>query len=145
MIFLKLLAALTVALCLLLFILCYFEIGAEIADGINREALLELRPGMTEQEVLQLIGPPLDKRHRYPSHPTGEAPQRDGYTSWIYGKPGYCEGGLEIAVGIQSGRVVAVGVELYDLGVYRCNQDQCPVVWDAAALNRLPPRKRPSD
>lgn len=140
---LKSLAGLTIALCVAVFILCYFKVGSEMAPGVSKEALLELRPGMTEREVLQLIGPPLDKQRWYPPHPTGEKPQWKGYTSWIYGKPGYCQGGLEIGVGVQDGEVVAVGVASYDLGVYRCNLNQCPVIWDAEAMDRLPSRKRP--
>jgi hypothetical protein len=138
--FVKIFALLVGITFLTLFIFCYFEVGSEMAKGINREGLVELRPGMTEEEILQLIGPPLDREPRS----YGENSQRGNYTRWIYGKPGFCQGGLEIAVGVENGKLVAVGVELYDIGVYRCNKERCPVVWNEEALELLPSRPQRS-
>ena len=121
-----------------LFILCYFEVGSEMAKELSREGLIELRPGMTEEEILQLIGPPLNREP--PQY--GENPKRGNYARWIYGKPGLCQGGFEIAVGVENGRLVAVGVELYDIGVYRCDKERCPVVWDQKTLQHLPSRRQ---
>ena len=102
-----------------------------MAPRLTRKGLLGLRIGMSEPEVIALVGPPLAK------HPPTD-PKRDPNWTWVYGKPGLLETGIEIGVGMQAGRLMSAGAELHDLGVYWCRRDACPVVRDEEALGCLP-------
>lgn len=104
-------------------------IGSRLAPELTREGLLKLRPGMTEQEVLDLLGPPLGR----------EKLQAElGAGSWVYGETGLLETGIEIRLRFQGGRMVRAGAEVKDLGVYWCKEEECPVVRDEKALACLP-------
>ena len=113
-------------------LLWFYDFGAKMAPGVSQEGLLELRPGMTEGDVFRLLGEPLSK-------------ERNAFLdtwTWNYGTPSSLTGGgLEIGVNFAGGRLESAGVEHYDLGVFWCRQDKCPVIWDRARFARLPARR----
>lgn len=74
-------------------------------------------------------------------HPPTD-PKRDPSWTWIYGRPGLLESGIEISVGMQEGRLTDAGAEIHDLGAYWCWKDACPVVWNEEALRCLPSKAR---
>ena len=115
------------------------RLEGRLARDINREGLMSLRPGMTGNEVVALIGKPLYTQENYRPVPTGTPPEEalDGSESWIYGAPGVLDGGLEVSLRMDAGILAAAGAELYDLGVYRCDQVECPVILDQKALGCL--------
>jgi hypothetical protein len=94
---------------------------------------------MTEVEVKKLIGSPLYKKRAYGPHPIGARPRWEGEWIWIYGEQGFLEfgDGMEISVGIKDGRLVSAGAERFDLGIWWCNQRECPVIWDERAMASL--------
>jgi hypothetical protein len=119
--------ALLILLVLVVCVIALFILqpGAKIAQGINKKGLLELKPGMTEEEVVARIGQPLYKE------------KSSGML--VYGEPSLIPGGgLEIGVMIRDGRVTRIYVEEYDLGVYRYLDGGPPTIWKPAALNKLP-------
>jgi hypothetical protein len=120
-------------------LLCWWLYSPKLAKGVTRAGLLALRPGMSENEIVKLIGEPLYKRRMFGAHPIGQKSQWTGEWAWIYGEQGLFGfyGGLEISVGIEHGRLVSAGAERYDLGVWWCKPRQCPVVWDQDALAEL--------
>lgn len=104
----------------------------EIGEGVTKSGLLALRPGIPEAQVIQLIGEPLSRRQA--------PPPRFGEWSWHYGKQGLLGlgKGTEIWVTIKNGRLVAAAAERYDLGIWWCNESECPVVWNEEEFDRLP-------
>jgi SmpA/OmlA family protein len=109
-------------------------IGSRLAPELTKEGLLKLRPGMSEDEVVKLIGQPLEKQP--PSDP-----RWDSSWTWVYGAPGIMETGIEIGIGMHSGRLVNAGAEIHDLGVFWCRPNGCPVIWDEEGLDCLPREK----
>jgi hypothetical protein len=110
----------------------FFDFGSRMASGVSQEALLQLRPGMTEAEILTVLGEPLSKE---------KSPFPDTW-SWSYGTPNpLTGGGFEIGVNLTSGRLESAGVEHYDLGVFWCRRGECPVIWDRPKFHRLPSRR----
>lgn len=106
-------------------------IGSELAPKLTKEGLLNLRIGMTEQEVIKLIGSPLKKS------PPWEGGQNRSW-SWTYARSGVLGTGLEIGVAIEDGRMVGAGAAIHDLGVYLCTQEKCPDILQEEGLSCLP-------
>lgn len=112
----------------------------KLGSGVTKEGLLALRPGMTEGQIIRLIGQPISKHKTYGPHPTGEKPVWEGNWSWTYGEQGFLElgPGFEISVGFKDGRMTGAGAERFDLGIWRCRENECPVVWNKEEFARLP-------
>jgi len=112
----------------------------KLAKGVTRSGLLALRVGMTEAEVLQLIGEPLSKERIYRPHLIGEKPVWEGSWSWSYGEQGLfgLGKGFEISVNFTAGRLASAAAERYDLGFWWCNKRGCPVVWNKEEFSQLP-------
>lgn len=98
-----------------------YPIGSRVANGISKHSLLSLRPGMKEKEIIRLIGQPLQKEK----------------SDWIYGKPGLLGAGWEITIVIIEDSLQGVYVDLSDLGVYRCDKSNCPLIIKHDWLERL--------
>lgn len=113
----------------------YFEIDAQLAPSLSREGLLNLRPGMTEAEVLALIGRPLWEKLGWGDYQPKCEPTR----TWVYGQPGpWTLRGMNIIVVMECGRVLGVYAK-DDFLAYACARESCEVL-NASALNRLPAR-----
>lgn len=106
-------------------------LGSELAPGLTKEGLLKLRIGMTEQEVIELIGPPLKKS------PPWKGGQNRSW-SWTYAQPGFLETGIGLGVAIEDGRMARAGAEIHDLGVYLCTEEKCPNILREEGLYCLP-------
>ena len=125
---------------LLIGIACYYGVGSRRTSEITEQGFLALRPGISEAQVLKAIGSPLYKEKRFRPVRKGEennAVIRDSF-NWIYGTPGFCDGGLEVSVLIKQGRLVGAYIESHDFLVYRCDATICPDVWEPRILRRLP-------
>lgn len=108
-------------------------VGSRLAPGVSRAGLTRLRPGMTEAEVRHMIGEPLSVVKR----DSGLAEARE---AWLYGTPSArFGGGAEIVLTMRAGQLARVMVEVYDLGVYWCNEDACPVIQDEKAFRSVVP------
>jgi hypothetical protein len=103
-----------------------------LGNGVTKEGVLSLMPGMPESQVIQLIGEPLSKR-RAPWPRADEA-------VWIYGEQGLLGlgAGTEIWVTMKNGKLLAAAAERYDLGIWWCNEKGCPVVRDKGEFSLLP-------
>lgn len=97
---------------------------ARIAEGITKEGLLAIHPGMAGEVVVALVGEPISKK--------------DG--TWIYGKPSILDNGLEIFINMSNSRVSAVSVEDHDLGVYSYQENGKQEIWKDELLEQLPKR-----
>ena len=109
---------------------CY-GFGSKLAPSLTKEGLLKLRIGMTEQEVIKLIGPPLEKS------PPWKGGQNRSW-SWTYARTGFLGTGLELGVAIDDGHMVRAGAEINDLGVYLCTEEDCPKILQEEGLSCLP-------
>lgn len=112
------------------------EPGARRAPGLRRAALLSLRIGMDEEEVVAALGQPLAKLPDADQRGTAFVQPRR--VVWRYATPGWLDCGFESDAVMIEGRLTFLGVEQYDLGVYRCDLEACPAVWNEEALRRLP-------
>jgi len=112
----------------------------KLGSGVTREGLLALRPGLTEAQVIQLIGKPISRHKTYRPHPIGEKTAWEGQWSWIYGEQGFLDfgPGYEISVGFRDGRMTGAAAERFDLGIWWCWESACPVVWNKEAFAELP-------
>jgi len=100
----------------------------ELAPGVTKEGLKALRPGMSREEVVGLLGPPLDEK----SSP---------YTAGLdYARKG---SGMIVMAVIHSQRGLVLAV-VQDLGLGKnctCDERRCTDTWlDACAAN-LPSRQ----
>lgn len=111
-----------------------------LARGVTKSGLLALRPGMTEGEVVRLIGEPLFKERTYRPRPAGEKSSWEEDWSWSYGEQALFDFGLgfEISVNFHRGHMTHAAAERFDLGVWWCTSKNCPVVWDKDEFDRLP-------
>ena len=128
-----------VSVAAIILIIAFLEIGSELGSGVSKSGMLSLRPGMSNLEIEKIIGKPLSIHREYGITTHGEMPKiRDAWI-WIYGEPApIFGGGLEVVVKFCKGRMTYAHVEYYDLGVYRCNEKECPVIYDANKLDELP-------
>jgi hypothetical protein len=120
------------SVCLFLLALSPFcrGVGSRRAPDLTLEGLLELRVGMNEQQVIALVGPPLEKMAPWKGG-------QDDIGSWVYAEPGLMETGLELSLGMESGRLVRAGAAIHDLGVYWCTEEECPKVRNRKSLSCL--------
>lgn len=102
-------------------LLFIYPIGSKVADGISKHSLMTLRLGMDEKEVVSLIGQPFYKEG----------------SDWIYGTPGFLGAGWEITIVIIDNSLKGVFVDLSDLGVYRCDTNNCPMITKDDWLEKL--------
>ena len=111
-----------------------------LAKGITKSGLLALRQGMTEAEVVRLIGEPLFKEQIFEPRASDEKPPQEGGWSWSYGEQSLFDfgPGFEISVNFNNGRLAHAAAERFDLGIWWCNDKGCPVVWNREEFNRLP-------
>lgn len=117
--------------------LWYFNAGAELAAGVTRNGILALRPGMSEERIVTLIGRPLFER-RLVADANNNRRAPDG-TTWQYSRTGLFGQGLQVYLSIQQGTLAGVYVEDSDLLVYRCDTQECPEsIWKPEVLDRLP-------
>lgn len=115
-------------------------IGSRIGEDLTVDGLLALRCGMSEGEVLALIGAPLAVQPASATEPTGGIGGSAWAESrrWIYATPGPLGGGLEVTVGFDaSGKVSGAGAEEYDLGLWLCRPERCPWVLNESRLRVL--------
>jgi len=98
---------------------------------------LRLRPGLDESQVVEHLGPPLVRQEKGSPTSASEG-QSERSVVLVYGEPGPLQGGLEIWVVLKSGQLVNASVEKNDLGIFRCDLRECPVIWNERALERLP-------
>ncbi len=119
------------------------RITSDLSSGLTDEGLLAIRPGMTRNEVLGLLGEPLERRPAVHWRSGENLPElQANCDDWIYARPNYSIGGFEVAVSFCGGSVVSAGGEYSDLGFYQCRVASCPKVLDAKTLHMLP-SKRP--
>jgi len=126
------------------FVLTAFrDVGSELAHGVTREALLELRPGATEQSIERLLGPPLAKEQDQTYAPEEKRFVLSSGWTWTYARPNSWGAGFSIRVTTRDGQVQSVDVKRDDLGVYSCSKHACPQFWqgNGAALDALPRRR----
>lgn len=122
-----------------------FPVGDRLAEGVNKEGLLSLRPGMTGERVVELIGEPLYKvkgnKYFEPvvDKSSGAIVSRPTQNwLWVYGDPGLGGAGYEAEVKMSKDhRLLRAYVELSDLGVYRCDVKECPIIWKPNTIFRL--------
>ncbi|MDH5638746.1 MAG: hypothetical protein OEZ04_09660 [Nitrospinota bacterium] len=124
----------------------YYQRGAVIAEGLSRQGLYELRPGMTTEEVVSLVGPPLcvkvaDASTLQPAKSSLaglNASNINESSMWIYARPSKLSfGGIEMNVYFDKGKLSSAYIENYDLGVYKCDASECPKIWNAKEFNNL--------
>jgi hypothetical protein len=99
----------------------------QTAEGVSTAGLTSLRIGMDRRDVQRLLGPPLAQLERG----SNEA-------ILVYAQPCQpCGNGIEISVLLKDERVEAAGAEFWDMGVWWCRHDACPVILDSSTFNRL--------
>jgi hypothetical protein len=108
-------------------------LGGRMASGLTGEGLLEIRVGMTEKNVISLIGPPLKKTIAWKE-------SSSTIWSWTYAEPGLVETGIDVGVAFRDGRVIRAAAEIHDLGVYLCTEKGCPSILREDGLSCLPKR-----
>ena len=124
-------------ICCLVLLAGFCDAGSRLAEGVTKQGLLELRPGLSRDQVTDLIGEPLTEERDSHAETAGADGKSEDGVVLIYAEPGFLQGGFEMWVVMEEGRVAKAGVEEYDLAIYRCNRDECPVIWDEDALDRL--------
>jgi hypothetical protein len=96
-----------------------------IGIGVSGTGLASLRIGMDGRDVLRLLGPPLAQVER-----------EHNEVNLVYAEPCRpCGNGLEISVRLKDERVEAAGAEFWDLGVWWCRRDACPIIWDPGTFD----------
>jgi hypothetical protein len=122
-----------------LLLLVHFDAGNLVAQGLSKEALLRLRPGMSEQEVLAVAGAPLFEHHYHGPGVGTQLTNQAAQVIWQYAAPGFAASGFAAYVTFESGRVEAIGLKYDDFGVYACKKSSCPqFIGSEAVLDRLP-------
>jgi len=94
-----------------------FDAGAAVGPSVRRDRLVALRPGMSETEVVALVGWPLCRRPVVLG--------REDRMAWLYTRPGLFGSGLEVTLVIEQERLDGIYVEDSDLLVYRCDRQGC--------------------
>jgi hypothetical protein len=117
--------------------LWYFNAGAELAAGVTRNGILALRPGMSEERIVALVGRPLFERRLVADANNNR--QTSEETTWLYSRTGLFGQGLQVYLSIQHEALAGVYVEDSDLLVYRCDTQKCPeTIWKPEVLDLLP-------
>lgn len=119
--------------------LWYFEAGALLARGVTQKGVLALRPGLAANEVIKLMGVPL-QACRSINKPNLRAMEWTGSWVWTYGTPSPLLGlgaGLEMVVFVDDNELVSAYIENYDLGVYGCDKYKCPEIYQPEIFNKL--------
>jgi hypothetical protein len=113
--------------------------GNWIAEGVTSERLQRIKPGMSEDQVLQFVGRPLWE-HRYYGEGAGASwVTQPNMFIWQYALPGFMNGGFAIYVRFTDRRVTDVEVKYDDFVVYTCAVDRCPdFAGSPDVLRRLP-------
>ena len=107
--------------------------GNTLAPGLTSDGFLSIRPGMSEAEVREILGAPLERETRV-VHP--------GDKEWEYASPGFAGTGFAASIGFREGRVSGAEIKYYDSGLYVCTEGLCPQFFgDAELLNKLPTRR----
>jgi len=104
------------------------DIGSKIGHGVSRDGVLAVRPGMTKEQVVALLGQPICRRSEGSEGLLSGVSPGGGKELWVYGQPSpVVGGGFEIYVHMAGNRMMSIAVERFDLGVYYCGLDSCPV------------------
>lgn len=106
----------------------YFQFGSQIAPGMGKDSLLKLRPGMSKQEVVALVGRPLGMSERA----VGQELTYARPSPWWFG-------GISIRLQFADEKLDTLSVKDYGLLAYYCTRARagCETVWDFGILNRL--------
>lgn len=124
----------------------YNQHGAIVAKGVSSEGLLSIRIGMTPNEIVNLIGPPLCIKYKKRNNAeSGDSSIRmnisrhnDDSEMWIYARPSKVSlGGIEINLFFKNGTLSSAYAENYDLGVYKCDIEGCPTIWNQEEFNSI--------
>jgi hypothetical protein len=107
--------------------------------GVTKDGLLQIRPGMTEQEVLASIGRPLWE-HRFYGQGLGTQWVNDRTKSiWQYASPGFINSGFAVYVTFKEGKVTSADIKKDDFSVYQCSEWKCPqIIANGGVLDGLP-------
>ena len=122
-------------------LLMYFRTGSMMGAGVTKDGLMQIRPGITEQEVLASIGRPLWE-HRFYGPGLGAQWVNDPSKSiWQYASPGFIGTGFAVYVTFKDGKVTATDIKNNDFSVYQCSEWKCPqIIGNGGLLDRLPQR-----
>jgi len=116
----------------------YNQHGAIVAKGVSSNGLKSIRVGMAPNEIIDLIGPPLCIKYSNSkmtenvifSAGNGRDTHNNESEMWIYARPSKMSfGGIEINLFVKDGRLSSAYVENYDLGIYKCDSEECPSIW----------------
>lgn len=125
--------------------LMHFAVGSVTASRVTKAGFLGLRPGMTTNEVLDVIGAPLSEHHYYATRFGSHRVNAAGEMLWQYAAPGFMDSGFAAYVSFKDDIVVWTEIKYNDFGVYSCSKDKCPeIVGDERVLDRLP-KTQPRD
>lgn len=100
----------------------------ECAPGITKEKVLSLKPGININEVIEILGDPLD---------IGGSCSNEEGCRMKYATPGKFGAGFEFGLLIENNKLHGTVIELNDEYVYKCYKDNCPVIFNSWALDRL--------
>lgn len=126
--------------------ICFLSCGPshQVAPGLGRASLLELRCGVPAREVVDRVGLPLYAQPTLAGRPKGSAPGDaiTGSYDWIYARPGAFGRGLEATIQIgPDGTVTGIYLEEHDGGIYQCTPPRCPWIIKPDRFEALVPAR----
>jgi len=113
-----------------------FSIGNTIAKSINKNKILSLQIGMSEDNVIKLLGNPLSIK----KYSKKEYPNYGEFKVLIYATPGLFDGGIEINLIIQDNKLKDISLDNYDVSFYLCNKENCPKIINDKIFNHWIPK-----
>lgn len=108
-----------------------FSIGNSIAENINQKNILSLKIGMNEEDVVKILGEPID----IIKYTKKEYPNYGAFETFIYGKTGFFDGGIEVNLAIQDKKLKQISLDNYDVSFYFCSKENCPKIIDNKIFN----------
>jgi len=114
--FFKIVAILLFIFFSLFVIFHFFPVGNELAKGINQKSIASLKMGMTQKEVLSILGKPINIKK--------DNRQTFYYEIFIYGRSGFLSG-TDMNTVFRNNQLERIYIGFWGASFYYCDKDIC--------------------
>ena len=103
----------------------YPLLGSDFAEGLTKEKILSLKPGMSKNDIVAIIGNPI------------KIIKNNNKYKFVYATPGIYREGFEFQLGLINNKLDYLYIQRNDFGVYHCNKKGCSNIFMPEALEEL--------
>ena len=110
----------------------FFPVGDKLAQGVNQKNILSLKIGMSEHEVISILGEPISIPVRYT--------KGIKTVQLKYGESGILGFGADIDIILEDNKMNKVIIAFWDASFYYCSDDTCPGIGEPFWFNWYIPK-----